>query len=301
MSKYHALIDGDWILYAAGFAGQKQALVCPSVFGGREFKNITELKQAYLEEESRDLDQEADPVYKRDILDPESHFFHSAKKMIETQLEKITKKFGVDEVDVTVLIDGDGNFRTRIATMKPYKGNRAANSKPLAYNNIRQYLLDVWDAEVVFDHETDDEMTIRSTAWAEEGYIPVIVGVDKDYMQQPGWILNPSKGFKKIGEQEGQWRLYVQCLTGDSADNIPGAYKVGPAKAKSLIERNWSEQEMWNAVVQGFRDSMEKHPDAYPEGMTPNEAALENMRLVYLRREYDEMWMPPGERDGNAE
>ncbi|KKK80132.1 hypothetical protein LCGC14_2826580, partial [marine sediment metagenome] len=39
----HALIDGDWILYAAGFAGQKTKLVCPVLFGMEEFDNITTL------------------------------------------------------------------------------------------------------------------------------------------------------------------------------------------------------------------------------------------------------------------
>lgn len=293
--KVHALIDGDWILYAAGFAGQKQAMVCPTRFGAEEFKNITELKQRCVED-GEELDIAADPVYSRDVLDPESHFYHSAKKMIETQLQKIGEKFGVDEVPYTVLIDGDGNFRTRIATMRPYKGNRAANSKPLMYNNIRQYLLDVWEAEVVYDHETDDEITLRATQLQADGITSVIVGVDKDYMQQPGWLLNPAKGFKHIGEQEGLWRLYVQCLTGDTADNIPGAYKVGPSAARKHVGKEMTEEQMWNAVVCAYRLSMDLHPDKYPEGMTPEDAALENMRLVYLRREAGEIWVPPGSR-----
>ena len=32
-----ALIDGDWILYAAGFAGQKTKFVAPAQFGEQEF------------------------------------------------------------------------------------------------------------------------------------------------------------------------------------------------------------------------------------------------------------------------
>ena len=32
-----ALVDGDWILYAAGFAGQKTGIVCPSLKGTQEF------------------------------------------------------------------------------------------------------------------------------------------------------------------------------------------------------------------------------------------------------------------------
>jgi hypothetical protein len=284
----HALIDGDWILYAAGFAGQKQKLVLPATFGAREFANITEIKAALHEEYERELD-ENDFVYKRDVLDPPSHFFHSAKNMINRNLQKIGEKFGEEQVTYTVLMDGDGNFRSRLATMRPYKGNRSSHSKPLFYNDLRQYLLDAWDAEVVHGQETDDEMAIRQTGNKNS----IIVAVDKDMLQVPGWHLNPNKGFKKISKQEGDWRLYVQCLTGDTVDNIPGAYKIGPAAAKKLVTPKMSVEEMWDAVLHGYDTSMDAYPDKYPEGMMPEDAATENMRLVYLRREPGEIWMPP--------
>ncbi|MHC4648511.1 MAG: hypothetical protein ACYTBJ_23885 [Planctomycetota bacterium] len=282
----HAFIDGDWILYAAGFAGQKTFYVQPGATGQEEFATLTDLRS------NPEFDEEL-PVYSRIVLDPPEHFYHSAKKMIESQLQKISEKFNVETVTYDVIIDGDGNFRNRIATMRPYKGNRAPDSKPKMYNEIRQYLLDAWDADVVYDQETDDEMTIRQTAATQRGITGVIVGVDKDYLQCPGWVLNPSKGFKRIGKTEGRWRLYVQCLTGDTADNIPGCYKVGPAAAKKLISPKMTERAMWEATVAAYRNSIDKYPSAYPEGMTAEEAATENMLLVYLRREYEETWTPP--------
>ena len=288
--KVHALIDGDWVLYAAGFAGQKTKYVLPALFGEQEFDNKTELREAA---EQEDDDWQELPVYSRVVLDPESHFYHSAKKMIETQLEKVSEKFGGVDVSYTVLIDGDGNFRNRIATLRSYKGNRAPNSKPEMYGAIRQYLIDQWGAEVVYDQETDDEMCIRATKILRKGGTPVLVGVDKDYKQQPGWWLQPNKGFMKIGEQQGAWYLHVQCLTGDSADNIGGAYKIGPKIAQELVPKGGSPRQMWDAVVGGFKLSMDKYPEKYPADMTPEEAALENMRLVYLRREYNETWQPP--------
>lgn len=286
----HALIDGDWILYAAGFAGQKTVYCCPGLFDEKEFKNKTEFRQVA---ELEDDNWSEFPLYSRVIIDPPDHIFHSAKNMIESQLQKIGEKFNEDTVIPTVLIDGDGNFRNRIATMRPYKGNRAPDSKPKMYNDLRQYLLDAWQAEVVYDHETDDEITIRQSINNEQGVKSVIVGVDKDYMQCPGWWLNPNKGFKHIKPQQGAYYLHVQCLTGDTADNIPGAYKVGPKAAQARVPKQGTPEEMWNAVVTGFADSMDKYPSNYPEGMEAHDAALENMRLVYLRRDYDEIWEPP--------
>lgn len=291
----HAFIDGDWILYAAGFAGQKTRMVVPTIFGAEEFKNITEIRQKLAEldgDEGGEHDAEQDPVYSRIVLDPPAFFYHSAKKMIDAQLQKVGEKFNAKTVNYTVMMDGDGNFRTKIATLRPYKGTRHIHAKPLFYNELRSYLLDAWEAEVIFDHETDDEMAIRQTAYTADGRKSIIVAVDKDMLQVPGLHLNPNKGFKKISQQEGDWRLFVQALEGDTVDNIGGAYKIGKAAARKRIGKHMTTVEMWDAVVDGYQWSMDKHADKYPEGMTAEDAALENMRLVYLRRQPGEIWTP---------
>ncbi len=286
-----AYIDADWILYAAGFAGQKNKYVCPAKFGEEEFATLTSLKERFVAVKT--LDSDNDPVYSRIVLDPDSHFFHSAKNMIEKNVEKIAEKFN-DEVTPILLMDGDGNFRSRIATIRPYKGNRSSASKPLKYNDIRQYLLDVWHAEVVHGQETDDEMAIRQTHNAGKS---IIVAVDKDMLQVTGWHLNPNKGFKKISEREGLERLYVQCITGDPTDNIAGAYKVGIKKAKPLIKACKTEEEMWDATVTVYEETTARNdPVELYKGLDEYDAALENMRLVYLRRTPDEIWVPPHRR-----
>ncbi len=285
-----ALIDGDWILYAAGFAGQKAELVCPTAFGDKTFKNITEIRKAW---ESWGKEGETPPVYRRDVLDPETHFYHSAKMMIQRNCEKIEEKFR-EEVEPVVLIDGDGNFRSRIATIRPYKGTRSVHAKPIFYNNIRQYLLDAWAAEVIHEQETDDEMAIRQTAFNNQGQKCIIVGVDKDMLQVPGWHLNPNKGFKTISRQEGLERLYVQCISGDTVDNIGGAYKFGPVAAKRMIMgKNLSEVVMWERVLSAYAQSIKMHGNELYGGLNAAEAALENMRLVFLRRIPGEQWNPP--------
>ena len=282
-----ALIDGDWILYAAGFAGQRTEMVCPSLFGDEKFANITEIrKRADDPKLSKTL------AYSRDVLDPETHFYHSAKSMIENNCQKIAEKFNC-EVTPRVLIDGDGNFRSRLATIRPYKGTRHPHSKPLMYGNVRNYLLDVWNAEVIYDQEADDAMAIRQTEYAKQKKRSVIVSVDKDMLQVPGWHLNPNKGFKKISKREGLERLYVQAIQGDSVDNIAGCYKAGPKAARAAITSGMTEREMWNITVGMYDASIEKADVRLYNGLTGEEAALENMRLVYLRRIEGELWTPP--------
>jgi 5'-3' exonuclease len=280
-----ALIDGDWILYAAGFAGQKTKLVCPALFREREFDNITAMRESAGGEVH-------EPVYQRFVLDPDAHFYHSAKNMIEGNCNKIAEKFK-NNVKARVLIDGDGNFRNQIATIKPYKGQRSVHAKPMKYNDIRAYLVEHQNAEAIHDQETDDEIAILQTMYDEQGERTIIVSVDKDFLQVPGWHFNPNKGFKKVSKQEAKERQYIQCLTGDTVDNIGGCFKMGPAKAAKLLKgHRYTEETMWKLVVRSYELSIEKHGDKY-NGLTALEAATENMRLIYLRRKPGEIWTPP--------
>jgi hypothetical protein len=182
------LIDGDWLVYAAGFAGQKTRYFAPQL-GNDEFANMTEVK----EEAKAQNDGEPDtgPVYSRTIVDPLDHILHSAKNLLNSQIEKAREKFG-DLDDVIVYVDGDGNFRNRIATIKPYKGNRIS-AKPVAFTDIKDYLVDQWGARIVYDQESDDAMAIAQ----RNRYDTIICSVDKDMLQVPGWHLNPNKGWKR--------------------------------------------------------------------------------------------------------
>lgn len=284
----HALIDGDWIIYAAGFAGQKNELVCPDMFGKRVFRTKTEIIKAAEAECGGEFGL---PIYFRYILDEDSHFFHSAKNMIESSCNKIEKKWGEDVV-ARVFIDGDGNFRNQIATIRPYKGQRSVHAKPLKYNDIRQYLLDNKAAILVHDEETDDAIACEQTKLRSAGEKSVIISVDKDFLQVPGWHMNPKKGYKNVGHMEARVRLYRQCITGDTVDNIGGAYKYGPGAAKRIIKSGMSELEMWERVLAAYADSIDAHGNHYG-GLTGEQAALENMRLVFLRREEGQLWVPP--------
>lgn len=283
-------IDGDWVIYAAGFAGQKQELCYISPTGeGNTFPNVTAVK-AFCEENGWPFNPEF--LFKRIILDDPSHVLHSAKNMLNSVINKVANKFG--HCTPQIFIDGDGNFRSRLATIRPYKGTRAPDSKPQYFNTIRQYLIDNWAAHVVFDQESDDELAIRQTQCTSKKSI--IVAVDKDLIQVPGWHMNPNKGFKLITPLEGLQRLYAQAAEGDTVDNIAGCYKIGRKKARAIFQKLTNEQEMWDTLVGLYDESLDKFGEDLYNGLAGGEAALENMRLVYLRRKPEEIWLPPKER-----
>jgi hypothetical protein len=273
----HILIDGDWILYAAGFAGQKNVYT----IRGQEplFDSLTAAREAGGTHET---------IFVRTDVDELSHVLHSAKLMLNKAIKAVSDKWPDLTPEPIVYIDGDGNFRSRLATIVPYKGNRHPASKPILYNEIREYLLKHWHARVVYDIETDDALAIAQTTLGREQFPSIIVGVDKDLLQVPGWHYNPNKGFVRISPAEARWRLMVQTAAGDATDNIKGAYRVGIKKASDAIPKNGTAAQQWDAVLKLYADSMEKHGNAL--GWTSSDAAAtENFRLVYLLREIDEV------------
>ena len=293
--KISLFIDGDWIVYAAGFAGQNTEYCYPGI--AEVFSTMTEFAVRYTgnpDARPKDLPKGVQ-VFSRIVPDPIDHVLHSAKLMLNKAVDRVEKKWGM-EVRPTILLDGPGNFRERVATIKPYKGNRTT-PRPVYYQEIRDYLLTKHGASLVYDEETDDMLAQLAIISAGLGGRPVICCVDKDLLQVPGWHFNPNKGFKKISPEEGEVRLYRQAATGDVVDNIGGVYKVGPAKAKEAITERMSEVEKWTVLVSLYRESINKHGPELYNGLSAEEAALENMRLVYLRRELGEgLWLPPGVR-----
>lgn len=276
------MIDGDWLCYTAGFAGQKTLYLWEHANGKDNFQaeGMGPLRQG-LDEAGLDIDD--GHIWARTIVDPLDHILHSCKKMIESQVEKAQEKFPNASIATEIYLDGDGNFRNRRAKIRPYKGTRN-QAKPVAYNDLRQYLLDNYDTRVVHGMETDDQLAIEMTESPDN---TICCAVDKDMLQVPGWHLNPNKGWKKVSPKEGAWRLAMQVLTGDSTDNIGGCYKVGPKKAEQLLPKEATQEEWDAAVRQAFEDSIEKYGDVY-NGLNAVQAATENYELVYLLRTEEE-------------
>jgi len=156
-----------------------------------------------------------------------------------------------------VYLDGEGNFRNDVATIKPYKGNRK-QPKPLHYQAIRQYLIDHQRAIVVPVLENDDMLSIiQYKEYLEVGddwdkCKKVIVTIDKDGLNTPGWMFNPDKDEKPrfVSELEAARNFFCQLVTGDPVDNIQGVPgRSKKCKACASISKMDIPREMYEAAL----------------------------------------------------
>ena len=149
-----------------------------------------------------------------------------------------------------LFLTGKVNFRNDIAVTAPYKGNRKDVKKPVHLPLLREYLQVSWGATISDGQEADDDIAIRATQLGEEG---IIVSIDKDFMQVPGWHYNFVKKEKKfVTPEEGLRFFYKQILTGDNADNIKGIHRVGDVKATKMLADAKTEQELYACCVEAM-------------------------------------------------
>jgi hypothetical protein len=284
--KIEVLLDSDALVYSAGFAAQHTFRVLAdetleSVLG--PFKSAEEVKAclALPANEGTTYLQ-----YERIEVEPLENALHTVKLQINRLLERVKEKTGL-EPELRAFLTGTGNFREIIATIRPYKGNRPPWHKPRLYREIRQYLIDQWGAQVIHGQEADDEVCIRQTTAEAEKRPSIIVGIDKDLWQCPGWHYCTSKdAFARISPALGLRLFYRQVLSGDATDNVAGVYKIGGKKAKDLIQPGMTEPEMYAACHQAYAASLDKY-GAEKCGYSDAVAALaENAELVWMRRAY---------------
>lgn len=179
--------------------------------------------------------------------------------------------------DFEVFLTGKTNFRFDIAKSHPYKGNRKDTEKPIHLYATREHLIDSYSAIVSEGEEADDLISKRA---ASLNYNCVVASIDKDMLQLPCWHFNFGRGeWSKVDKFEGLKFFYTQILTGDTADNIIGLYRVGPVKAKKLLQDCNTEDDLWEAVLKAYDGDLER--------------VVENARLLWLRRYENELWEPP--------
>lgn len=184
----------------------------------------------------------------------------------------------LDDVDdYQVYITGKGNFRNEYAVTAGYKENRKDMQKPKWYSFIREQLINDWDAYITEGQEADDAIAIEATRLGDNC---IIVSIDKDFNQVKGWKYNfVKKEIYYVSEEEGLLNFYCQFLEGDKVDNIIGVKGIGPKKARALLEGK-TEREMYEVCV---------------EKLGSEERAIENGRLLFLRRTPEQLWEPPSD------
>ena len=177
-------------------------------------------------------------------------------------------------------LTGKNNYRYEIAKTVPYKGNRKDMQKPKHYEALRECMVTRLGAVIVDGQEADDEVAIRMT---KEPNQYMLVGVDKDLRQIPGWHHNPKKAETEyIDDFTGFKSFCTQLLTGDRVDNIPGLEGIGPVKASKALGKAKTKEELLQAVWKQYQEK--EHEIEY---------LTEQGQLLWLRRYEGELWRPP--------
>lgn len=209
---------------------------------------------------------------------PETYKFHT-EALINFILDECSFYNGTG--DYEIYLTGKGNFRHEIAKSHEYKGNRKKAEKPVLLPDIREYLINRYRTTVSEGQEADDLIGIEAT---RVGPNVVIASGDKDMLQLPATHFNFNKNiFKFVDEVKGIRFFYTQILTGDAADNIKGLHRVGPVKAEKILKGISCEDDLWKAVLNAYGNDRER--------------AIENARLLWLRRYEGEIWEPPDQRN----
>jgi hypothetical protein len=290
-------VDGDTLLYRIGFSCQKSIPLAVDSHG--------QIVEAFETTSERNEWLENNPEYeKSSLIEPVDR--HIVTGRVRETLEKFVEfgasRGGVERIGQqwVIVISGNWNFRKWVAIERGYKANREKLPKPTHFSNVKddvnkQAGFEFDMAVVTALGEADDHIAMA----VKEG--DVIVSNDKDFRQIPEvWFWDWTKGeegwAKPINKLEATRNLYKQILTGDTVDNIPGIYGIGPKKAEGLLQDCTNEKEMYEKVLMAYIESVGV---MYDWDEADSNAAyyklMENARLVYLLRHPNDVWVPPNE------
>ena len=115
-----------------------------------------------------------------------------------------------------------------------YKANRKDKPKPKHLAAVRDSFSSIalchsgWEADDVIGY-------LHTMTWHD--CETVIVTVDKDLDQIPGWHCNPDKEtVYEVSPDNSALYRWMQVLSGDTTDNYAGIPKIGEKKAHKLLE-----------------------------------------------------------------
>lgn len=172
------------------------------------------------------------------------------------------------------LSDSKGNFRKSI--YPEYKGNRS-QPKPKHYQMLRDYLVEYEKAEIAHGEEADDALGRNQTKDT------MICTIDKDLNMIEGMHFHMKKRVHtEVSHKQARHSFWMQMLTGDTTDNIPGIKGIGPKKAEKILQGCTTNREYLVAVLTAYTD------------LTGVECIYEHLdmigKLLYIRRKPNEMW-----------
>jgi hypothetical protein len=290
------LIDGDPIVYRVGFASQSRNIHCvveqpeTNQMEQIRFSNKTERNKWLADNQGWYVASEEEEI----IPEPIENALGGVKRL----LREIGTETDSDNLHVILSEStGKGNFRHAIAQQAPYKGNRKL-PRPVHYHNIREYLVEHWGAQVVATREADDEIAIRANRYRAQGIPYVVATIDKDLDQIPGPHYDYAKKVSyQVTADDARRAFWIQALSGDPTDNIPGCWRVGDDRAPKIVDQwlsnGFDDSQMFQALIAEYEKSKKFGTCPYRDRPSV-EIALETAQLVWMQDTPCVVWAPAG-------
>lgn len=307
----------DPAVYMCGFASQSTRYVCVAEdqegnlreahFVADESGPAGDKMKAWV----KSLPEGTSVIDKSRIIIPEplDHCLHIVRQHLDGIYDAVKQHpyCASKSLGVRGFLSGPDNFRNKIAKQAIYKGNRDPEARPFHYEAIREYIQKYWDTSISRNCEADDVISILAEQNRTQMRDTVIVSIDKDLDQIPGFHYNPGKKvFYHQDRDSALLYLYQQALSGDPTDNIPGCYKCGKVGAEKFIAETMAEfeeitldaeQYLWEHILKTYERSAGR--EACPYNLAASRGvALETARLVYIQRAPRELWNEPGTEYG---
>jgi hypothetical protein len=242
------LIDADPIVYRCGFAAEKtnwHIIYSTAASDADEIEFESDDNGTagdYMKEWMKFNDGKVTILDKSRVVkpDPVSYALRAVKVQIESIIESCEEHYGEPAKMLMYLSGKGGSYRDKIATVRPYKGNRDPAHKPFHYDAIRDYLRTNYNSLLTSGIEADDAVSI----YAHEHYERrkpeqlVICTIDKDLDQIPGLHYNYlHKVHYAITNAEAERFFVYQILAGDPTDNIVGVWRCGESAATRIASQ----------------------------------------------------------------
>lgn len=262
-----ALIDADIIVYRAGHSSEKrikgelvELYPIEYALGSAKAIMLSILEAARFSGYQGYLSAVADQTMFR-------LKYAKTKKYKENRLKSVCCNAGIDST---------GECTVCRVCKSPCE---ARSIKPHYYQEIRDYLLDTFNVEVVTGIEADDALGIAQTPYS------CICSIDKDLLQIPGKHYSFVKQeWYDIDEFTGWKNLFLLTLQGDTADNIPGLERIGPKTALKLLEKCKTVDDLWVATQEAYKRYSPCANDGW-EGYL-----MEQVNLTYVLRKHNEFF-----------
>lgn len=216
-----------------------------------------------------------------------------ARRLFADSVESICAAVNASDFRLP-LTDPSRNWRLDI--LPTYKGNRKEVRRPLLRRPLFDWVLGEYGPAVAYMRPTlegDDVAGLMLTNNAIVAGPKVLVSIDKDMKTLPGRHYNPRTGkWLTVTQEQANYALMYQTLTGDTTDGYRGCPGCGPKAATKLLDEAapGGLPAMWAAVVKRYKAA----------GLTAEDALVQARVARILRHgDYDYkqrkpiLWTPP--------